>query len=130
MAASGRLRRSPSIASLYQLSPDSPVRWTWASMKPGRSVASPRSITSAPAGTERPAPTALIVDPSTITTAPATVPSPLPSKSRAALRTVRVGGAGVGLGACAWTVDAATKATAVSSSSRMLLGLQGRRDIL
>ena len=38
-------------------------------MKPGQSVASPRSITVAPSGTDSPAPTALMVLPSTITIA-------------------------------------------------------------
>ena len=67
-ACSGTPRRRPSTTSWYQLSPDSPVRCMCASMMPGSSVASPRSITVAPAGTARPVPTALIAPPSTTTT--------------------------------------------------------------
>src|SRR5262245_61230883 len=128
MASSGRFRRRPSTASLYQFSPDSPVMWTCASMKPGRSVASPRSTTFAPGGTGRPLPTALIVAPSTTTTAFAVVESPLPSKSRAARRTVTSGG---GAGVWAPTAGAARQAATVSRRKRMVSGtsLKARHPI-
>src|SRR5262249_10967562 len=89
-----------------------------------RSVASPRSITSAPGGTDRPAPTALIVDPSMTTTAPVIVASPLPSKSRAALITVSWGW-GVGLGVCAPAVDATRQAASINGRTLILLDLPG-----
>src|SRR4029077_13192715 len=43
------------------------MRWVWQSMRPGRSVASPRSMTCAPAGTAIPEPAPVILSPSTTT---------------------------------------------------------------
>src|SRR5579862_7227778 len=63
------------------------VRCVCASIKPGSSVASPRSITSAPAGTLAPPPTPTIL-PSTTTTRPGAASASLfPSNIRAALST-------------------------------------------
>src|SRR6186713_1939866 len=70
-------------------------------MKPGKSVASPRSITLAPAGTARPDPAARIFPPSTITTPSRAAVSPLPSKIRAALRTTTSAAGGVSAEAAA-----------------------------
>ena len=69
----------------------------WASINPGSTVASERSITSAPSGTFTwPAgPTAVIRSPSITTTWPARCVSPVPSKSRPALIT---SGFGFGFG--------------------------------
>ena len=69
IAFSATSRRKPSTNSCFQSSVDSPVRWVCASMKPGESVASPRSMTSAPAGMARSVPTARIFGPWTRTTA-------------------------------------------------------------
>src|SRR6185295_8031740 len=87
MAVSGTARRSPSTVPCSQLSVASIDRWVWESIRPGRSVASPRSITFAPAGMGSPGPAALILPPSTITTPLAAAVSLRPSNSRAALRT-------------------------------------------
>src|SRR5271166_5871749 len=61
-------------------------------MKPGQTVASPRSITVVPSGVVGPTPTAVMVLPSTITVAFAINLSDLPSNSRAALSTIGLGG--------------------------------------
>jgi len=61
------------------------MRCVCASMKPGRIVALPRSITFAFAGIGRFEPAAVIVSPSMITTAFATGAEPLPSIILAAL---------------------------------------------
>src|SRR6516165_2860345 len=58
-----------------------------ASIKPGNSVASPRSTTSAPAGIVADAPTATIFPPLTTTKPGMTNISPLPSNNRAAFST-------------------------------------------
>src|SRR3989449_879755 len=44
------------------------LRWTWPSIIPGSTVAEPRSITVAPAGTGRPAPTSAMRSPRTMMT--------------------------------------------------------------
>src|SRR4051794_23686603 len=62
------------------------VRWVWASMKPGSRVASPTSMTVAPAGTAPP--TDSILFPRTTTIPGCTTVSRLPSKRREALMTV------------------------------------------
>ena len=92
IAFSGTSRRKSSTKPCFQSSVDSPVRWVCASMKPGESVASPRSMTSAPAGMERSVPTARIFGPCTRTTPLAWSASALPSNSRAAF-TAMTGGA-------------------------------------
>ena len=92
IAFSATSRRKPSTNCCFQSSVDSPVRWVCASMKPGESVASPRSMTSAPAGMDRSVPTATIFGPCTRTTPLAWSASALPSNSRAAL-TAMTGGA-------------------------------------
>ena len=87
-------------------------------MMPGRSVASPRSITVAPAGTARPLPAALMVPPSMTTTPFATVVSRVPSNRRAAFRTVTVGGS------CATADDAAMRIEAASTRAFSTMDLQ------
>ena len=69
------------------------VRCVCRSISPGSSVAPPRSMTRAPAGIARPAPTASIRSPRTSTTAGAIGAPPRPSMRRAA-RTAMTGGAG------------------------------------
>src|SRR6185369_14506915 len=61
--------------------------WVWASMRPGRRVASPRSMVSAPAGMAAVGPTATILSLVTTMRPGETMRSDLPSKRRAALRT-------------------------------------------
>src|SRR5262245_41988072 len=61
-------------------------------MKPGRSVASPRSIVSAPAGIALDPPTATMRPSDTTTTPGETTVSPRPSKIRAAFKTIVLGG--------------------------------------
>ena len=56
MACSATSRRNSLTNAWFQSSLYSPVRWVWASMNPGKSVASPRSITAAPAGIVQPRP--------------------------------------------------------------------------
>src|SRR6185295_2310869 len=119
MAFSGTLRRSPSTAARYQSSELSPVRCTWASMKPGSSVASPRSMTRAPAGMGSPDPAAVIVPPVTTTTAFGTVESPRPSNMRAALRTTTSAPAGAGDGAWAPARVAAAVTSTASTPLRI-----------
>jgi hypothetical protein len=63
----GFLNRSSS--SFFQSALPSLVRWVWASISPGISVALPRSMTSAPAGSWTRAPAAVIL-PSWTTTTP------------------------------------------------------------
>ena len=58
MACSATSRRKPLTKARFQSSLYSPVRWVWASMNPGESVASPRSMTLAPSGIGTPAPAA------------------------------------------------------------------------
>src|SRR6185312_5824270 len=65
--------------------------WTWASMKPGRSVASPRSMIRAPGGTARFWPTCLMWSPSTTTIPGTSGRSEVEVKTRAALSTVVTG---------------------------------------
>src|SRR6266487_5743223 len=62
-------------------------------MKPGRSVASPRSMTRAPAGVAESEPTASMREPVTTTTAGEETVSPRPSNIRAAFRTTVSGSA-------------------------------------
>src|ERR1700730_1285573 len=62
-------------------------------MKPGRSVASPRSMTRAPAGTAESEPTASMREPRTTTTAGEETVSPRPSNIRAAFKTTVSGSA-------------------------------------
>ena len=83
-----------SSSSRFQSSVASPDRCVCASMRPGRSVTSPRSITSAPAGGCALAPTAVILLPSTTTMPGATTASLLPSKRRAAREDDRLGDGG------------------------------------
>ena len=77
-----------------------PVRWSCISIRPGRSVAPPRSITRAPVGIAAVGPTATIRSFSITTTAGETGGPPRPSTSFAARTTTRVGG-GVGVGSAA-----------------------------
>src|SRR6266480_4025624 len=60
------------------------LRWTWPSIIPGNTVAEPRSITVAPAGTGRPAPTSAMRSPRTMMTGFASILPDLESNSRAA----------------------------------------------
>src|SRR5207247_10263968 len=60
------------------------LRWTWPSIIPGSTVAEPRSITVAPAGTGRPAPTSAMRSPRTMMTGFASILPDLESNSRAA----------------------------------------------
>src|ERR1051326_7463250 len=62
-------------------------------MKPGESVASPRSITCAPCGMERLLPASTILSPWTMTTPFVMSAFDLPSKRRAALRAIVAGSA-------------------------------------
>src|SRR5947207_15993036 len=62
-------------------------------MKPGESVASPKSMTCAPCGIVRLLPTSIILSPWTITTPFVTRAFALPSKRRAALRAIVAGSA-------------------------------------
>src|SRR5580704_2602289 len=69
------------------------VRWVCRSMSPGSSVAPPRSMTCAPAGTVRSRPTASIRSPRTMTIAPDSGEPPRPSMIRAARIARTAGGA-------------------------------------
>ena len=97
-----------SSVACFQSSEYMPVRCVCASMNPGSSVASPRSITSAPAGTLAVGPAAVILPSATTTTPGFTSASPLPSYIRAAFRTI-VLFAGVALLACPWPDVAAIR---------------------
>jgi hypothetical protein len=109
---SGTVRRRPATASAFQSSDDSSVTCVCASMKPGRMVASPRSITCAPAGTGSRDPAVVIRAPCTSTTASGMAVSPRPSNSRAALIAITPDGACADVSAAAAT-NAATIAIAV-----------------
>ncbi len=87
--------------------------WTCASMNPGRSVASPRSITRAPAGTSRLCPTRVMRSPSTITMPGASGRSEVEVKTRAALSTT---GAGAGPSARAAAPASAIPASVILAS--------------
>ena len=89
-SAIGFLRASR--VSRFQSPLASPERCVWASMRPGNSVASPRSITSAPAGSAAPGPMAVIFSPATTTKPGETARSLRPSNIRAALITMAFAG--------------------------------------
>src|SRR5271169_738376 len=92
-------------------------------MKPGRSVASPRSTTVAPAGTGIPRPIALIFEPSTTITPSGVAASPRPSKSRFARRTVTESG---GASAAATGPASRTRATATRATEERAMGSSSR----
>src|SRR5579863_108903 len=68
------------------------IKCVWQSIRPGRRVASPRSITCAPSGTVTPFPAAVIFSPSTTTTGSRTMVPLLTSNMRAARRATALGG--------------------------------------
>src|ERR1700686_1915586 len=118
------MRRAESTWSRYQSPVASDWRWVCTSMKPGRSVASPRSITSAPAGSGTPGPTAAMRPPRTTTIPGETTVSPRPSNRRAAFSTsargtIVFGGGGVA-GSCAALAsgDARVKSATARRRSR------------
>src|SRR5581483_550386 len=68
-------------------------RWMWASIIPGMSVVSPRSITSAPGGWVTDAPASAMRSPRTSTSPGLMIRPPSMSRSRAACRTMGRGAA-------------------------------------
>src|SRR4051794_6869563 len=94
--------------------------WVWASMKPGSSVALPRSMTlaSAETATADALPTATIRSPATTIAASVIGAPPLPSIRRAAWRTTVCPGR-TGAESCALTLSGATANVAVATARRM-----------
>ena len=79
IACSGMGFFSQSSWSCFQSRLDSKLRWVWASIRPGSSVASPRSSTRAPAGTCALEPAATMRPSDTTTTPGVTTASAFPS---------------------------------------------------
>src|SRR5436305_8045518 len=88
--------------------------WVGQSIRPGRTVARERSITSAPAGMARPGPTAVMRSPSMRMTALGIAAAPLPSIRWPARTARRRGGALSGAGAA---IDRAVVVIVVAASS-------------
>src|SRR5262245_48443 len=96
------------------------VRCVWRSIRPGRSVAAPRSTTCAPEGIVTLLPTAVIRSPRTRMTAGASGAPPRPSMRRAA-RTATIGGA-----ACALQIRSAAAIAQNCFMRRILTSIYNR----
>ena len=101
------------VSASSQCTRSSPVRCVCRSISPGSSVASPSSMTRAPAGTRKFAPTSTIRSPSIRIIAGCKLGAPVPSISRAALRIVICAD-----GACPVVVAAGMKHSTKASSHR------------
>src|SRR3989454_596370 len=99
------------------------VRCVWRSMRPGRSVALPRSTVRAPSGVGSAVPTASIRSPRTMTTAGASGARPVPSRSRADRMTTS------GAGAVVWPARSVVPARRTHSSCFMAVHIIRRMPI-
>ena len=111
-----------------QCTPRAPVRCVCRSIRPGSSVAAPRSMTRAPDGTGSVRPTATMRSPSMRTIAGSSGVPPFPSTSRAA-RTMVTAALRVAAGGCASALETAVTADAVVQKASATARRMERRNM-